>query len=221
MAQQIIIIGLGHFGMSLAKTLAARQVEVIATDIRKHLVDEASAFVSEAILMDASDEQALSNLRPKERDAAVCAIGDDSKEASIIATALLRQMGCPYVIARANDEIHARILRLVGAHMVVNPEQEFGNRFANKLLYRNVIADTALHDGLTLTEISVHNKMAGKTLAELQLPKKYGVMVVGIRRIDHSEVVQPSPDVPLNEADTLLVVSNEKNIINMIKSLLV
>jgi trk system potassium uptake protein TrkA len=130
-------------------------------------------------------------------------------------------MGCPYVIARANDDIHARILRLVGAHLVVNPEQEFGNRFANKLLYRNVIADTALHDGLTLTEISIHDKMAGKTLAELQLPKKYGVMVVGIRRSEPSEVVQPSPDVPLNKSDTLLVVSDEKNIINMIKSLLV
>lgn len=221
MAQQIIIIGLGHFGMSLAKTLATRQVEVIATDIRKHLVDEASLFVSDAVLMDASDEQALANLRPKDRDAAVCAIGDDSKEASIIATALLRQMGCPYVIARANDEIHARILRLVGAHLVVNPEQEFGNRFANRLLYRNVIADTALHDGLTLTEITVHNRMAGKTLAELQLPKKYGVLVVGIRSVDSPGIVQPLPDVPLNKTDTLLVVSDEKNIINMIKSLLV
>jgi trk system potassium uptake protein TrkA len=221
MSQQIIIIGLGHFGMSLAKTLAARQVEVIATDIRKQLVDEASLFVSDAVLMDASDEQALANLRPKDRDAAVCAIGDDSKEASIIATALLRQMGCPYVIARANDEIHARILRLVGAHLVVNPEQEFGNRFANRLLYRNVIADTALHDGLTLTEITVHNRMAGKTLAELQLPKKYGVLVVGIRSVDSPSIVQPLPDVPLNKTDTLLVVSDEKNIINMIKSLLV
>jgi trk system potassium uptake protein TrkA len=121
-------------------------------------------------------------LEPGKRDAAVCAIGDDSKEASIICTALLRQMGSRVVIARANDKLHQRILQLVGAHQIINPEQEFGKRFANRLLYRNVIADTNIGEDLYLTEICTQPSMVGKTLIELALPKKFGIMVVGIRR---------------------------------------
>ena len=126
MAEQILIIGLGQFGMSLAHTLSEKNVEVLAVDIKKHLVEEAATFVTEAIAMDATDEMELAKLEPAKRDSAVCAIGDDSKEASIICTAMLRQMGTPLVIARANDKMHRRILQLVGAHQIINPEQEFG-----------------------------------------------------------------------------------------------
>jgi len=131
MIQQILIIGLGQFGMSLARTLSQKGAEVLAVDPQKHLVQEASVFVTEALAMDATDEVELARLHPEKRDAVVCAIGDDSKEQSIICTALLRQMGAPFIVARANDKMHQRILHLVGAHKIVNPEQEFGMRFAN------------------------------------------------------------------------------------------
>jgi trk system potassium uptake protein TrkA len=105
MSQQILIIGLGHFGMSLARTLSERGAEVLAVDINKALVEEAADFVTEAIVLDATDEAELAGLEPGKRDSAVCAIGDDSKEASIICTVLLRQMGAPLVISRANDKM--------------------------------------------------------------------------------------------------------------------
>ncbi len=75
--------------------------------------------------------------------------------ASIICTALLRQMEAPWVIGRANNAMHRRILQLVGAHLVVNPEEEFGRRFANRVINRNVIADMPLSDDLHLTELPV------------------------------------------------------------------
>ncbi|MDH3349434.1 MAG: NAD-binding protein, partial [Desulfobulbaceae bacterium] len=102
MTQQILIIGLGQFGMALARTLSEKGAEVLAVDVKRNLVDEASAFVTEAIVLDATDEAELARLEPGKRDSVVCAIGDDSREASIICTALLRQMGAPLVIARAN-----------------------------------------------------------------------------------------------------------------------
>ena len=95
MSQQILIIGLGHFGMSLARTLSEKGAEVLGVDVNKNLVEEAAAFVTEAVVIDATDEGELAQLEPGKRDLAVCAIGDDSKEASIICTALLRQMGTP------------------------------------------------------------------------------------------------------------------------------
>ncbi len=209
MAQQILIVGLGQFGMSLCRTLSEKGAEVLAVDLNKSLVEEASAFVAEAVMIDATDEAELARLEPRKRDAAVCAIGEDSRESSIICTALLRQMGAPVVISRANDKLHERILQLVGAHQVVNPEQEFGKRFANRLLYRDIVVDTSIGEDLHLTEIRVQPGMIGRTLMELALPKQYGVMVAGIRRGMPSRVLHPSPTDPLQADDHLIIVSNE------------
>jgi trk system potassium uptake protein TrkA len=195
--------------MSLAHTLSDKGAEVLAVDRRQDLVEEAALFVTEALIMDASNETELARLQPGKRDAAVCAIGDDSKEASIICTALLRQMGAPLVIARANDAMHQRILHLVGAHQVVNPEQEFAKRFANRLIYRHVVADMPFGEDLHLTEIKILPAMIGKTLIELELPKRFGVMVVAIRRGSPGQILQPIPNSPLLAGDNLVIVSNE------------
>jgi trk system potassium uptake protein len=212
MAQQILIIGLGQFGMSLARTLSDIGAEVLAVDTRKSLVEEASAFVAEALVADAADETQLARLGPEKRDAVVCAIGDDSKESSIICTALLRQMGAPFVVSRANDKMHQRILQLVGAHQIINPEQEFGRRFANRLLYRHVIAATSIGDDLHLTEILIQPSMVGKNLIALALPKRFGIMVAAIRRGTSGRLIQPSPDEPLQAGDNLVIVSTESAI---------
>jgi trk system potassium uptake protein TrkA len=217
MSQQILIIGLGQFGMSLARTLSEKGVEVLAVDRRRNLVDEAADFVAEAVVIDATDETELARLEPRRRDAAVCAIGEDGKEASIICTALLRQMGVPVVIARASNKVHQRILQLVGAHQVVNPEQEFGNRFASQLIYRNVIVDTSLGENLLLTEIRIQPEMIGKTLIDLALPKRFGIMVVGIRRGSPGKIVHPSASEVLQADDNLIIASNEAAISKLTK----
>jgi trk system potassium uptake protein TrkA len=217
MAQQILIIGLGQFGMSLARTLSEKGAEVLAVDVKKSLVEEAATFVTEAVIANAADETELARLEPGRRDSAVCAIGDDSREASIICTALLRQMGVPVIISRANDVVHQRILQLVGAHQIVNPEQEFGKRFANRLLYKHVITDTNIGESLHLTEILVQPTMIGKTLIDLALPKRFGVVVVGIRRGIEGKIHQPSPSSPLLADDHLIIVSRESAIAELIK----
>jgi trk system potassium uptake protein TrkA len=217
MAQQILIIGLGQFGMSLARTLSEKGAEVLAVDVKKSLVEEAATFVTEAVVANAADETELARLEPGRRDSAVCAIGDDSREASIICTALLRQMGVPVIISRANDVVHQRILQLVGAHQIINPEQEFGKRFANRLLYKNVITDTNIGESLHLTEILVQPTMIGKTLIDLALPKRFGVVVVGIRRGIEGKIHQPSPASPLLADDHLIIVSRESAIAELIK----
>ena len=219
MAQQILIIGLGQFGMSLARTLSEKGAEVLAVDRRKALVEEAAAFVTEVVLVDATDESELARLEPAKRDCCICAISDDSKEASIICTALLRQMGAPWVIGRANNAMHRRILLLVGAHLVVNPEEEFGRRFANRLINRHVISDMPLGEDLHLTELSIHPSMVGKSLIELALPKRFGVMVVAIRRGTPSKVLQPDPSEPLAVNDRLIIVSSESAIPKLTKGI--
>src|SRR5690606_36649144 len=128
MRRQALVVGLGQFGMAVTRALVARDVEVLAVDVSPDRVRTAAAFATDAAGFDATDEPSLTKTSPERRDVCVCAIGDDAREASIICTALLKQMGAARVIARSNDELHARILMLVGADQIVNPEREFGDR---------------------------------------------------------------------------------------------
>lgn len=209
MKNQAIVVGLGQFGMSVARTLAERGVEVLAVDIQEDRVRVAASFVAEAACFDATDADALARTSPDRREVCVCAIGDEAKEASIICTALLRQMGAKRIIARSNDDIHARILKLVGAHQVVNPEQEFGERFASQILHESILGELPLGEDLLITEFQPPAAFVGHTLADLQLPRRFGITAVAIRRARRSVVVLPNPQEPLEADDVLVVVAKE------------
>ena len=209
MKNQAIVVGLGQFGMSVARTLAERGVEVLAVDIQEDRVRVAAGFVAEAACFDATDAEALARTSPDRREVCVCAIGDEAKEGSIICTALLRQMGAKRIIARSNDDIHARILKLVGAHQVVNPEQEFGERFASQILHESILGELPLGEDLLITEFQPPAAFVGHTLADLQLPRRFGVTAVAIRRARRSVVVLPNPHEPLEADDVLVVVAKE------------
>jgi trk system potassium uptake protein TrkA len=217
MPQQALVIGLGQFGMAVAQSLTEKGVEVLAIDRDRDLVELAANVATEAIQLDATDEGALSEVTPGKRDLAVCAIGDDSKEASIICTALLRQLGVPRVVARAGNELHARILRLVGAHVVVNPEQEFGQRLANRLIYEKIVSEMPLGSDLRITEFQLPPSFEGQTLAKLSLPRRFGVMVVAVRRPLEGAVVLPDPNAVLQPGDNLIVVSKEAGLSRLMK----
>jgi trk system potassium uptake protein TrkA len=207
MTKQAIVIGLGQFGMAVAQVLSERGMEVLAVDVAEPRVRAAAEFVAEAACFDAMDTDALMRTSPERREVCICAIGDESREASIICTALLRQMGAPRVIARANNDLHARILRLVGAHQVVNPEREFGERFANHILYERVRNEMPLGEDLLITELTPPAWVVGRSLADLELPRRYGVTVVAIRRAGRGAVFLPAPTDRLEEEDVLVVVS--------------
>lgn len=219
MKRQAIVIGLGQFGMTVASALAARGVEVLAIDVDEERVRLASEFAAEALCLDATETAAIEGTAPERRDACVCAIGDKSREGAIICTALLRQAGARRVIARADDQVHERILRLVGAHQVVNPEREFGERFANQILYQGVRGELPLGENLLITEIDVPAGLAGHSLANLQLPKRYGVTVVAIRRPESGagSVSLPGPEAVLEAGSTIVLVSQGDAVARMLE----
>lgn len=212
MKEQILVIGLGQFGMSLARTLTEKGFQVIAVDIDPKLVNEAANFVTDAMCLNAIDEMSLSKLSPKDRDLIICSIG--SREPSILTVALLKQMGCENIIARATETVHARILKAIGAKQVINPELEYGKKFANKILFKNIFFDNT-SDELDLLEIPVQPFMKDKTLIELQLPDKFKVIVAGI--IKDNKLTRPIPQEKLQEGDRLLVTGNSDDIEKMIE----
>ena len=210
MRKHALVIGLGQFGMSLARSLTDRGVEVFAVDRRADLVEEAADFVAEAVVFDASDEDALARAAPAKRDVCVVAIGNESREGSILATAQLRQMGAPYLVARATDDLHERILKLVGAHEVINPERAFGERLATRLAFAGVLEEAPLGEDLAITEIRAPASMVGRTLLDLRLPRRFNVSVVAVRRQQDGRgklLVPPRPEEPLQAEDILVVVA--------------
>jgi trk system potassium uptake protein TrkA len=217
MKRQAVVIGLGQFGMAVARALASRQVEVLAVDIREERIRAASAFVTEAACFDATDESALARTSPERRDVCLCAIGDEAKQSSIICTALLKQMGARRVIARANDDLHARILTLVGASQVVNPEREFGDRFANQILHEGIRGEMSLGEGVLITEVSVPASFLGHTLGELQLPRRFGVTVVAIREAKSGAIRMPSVQSKFHDGDVMVVVAKERAVAQMME----
>lgn len=213
MRQQALVIGLGQFGMALARSLTDQHVEVIAVDRRQDRVQAAAAFVSEAMRLDGADEAQIKRLAPDKRDLAICAIGDDGREASILVTALLREFGAPRVIARATDPLHEKILFQVGAHEVVNPERDFGTRLAMRLSYRGLLDVLPLGHGLVVTEFRAPTSFAGRSLSDLDLRRRFGVTVIGIQRTDtHGDerTVLPDASSPLQANDLLIMVSTQQ-----------
>ena len=206
MAKQALVIGLGRFGVSVARALVERGVEVLAADMSEDRVRAAQDVVTEAVVLDATDSDALARLAPERRDLCVCALGDDSIRASIMCTALLREMGAKRVVARASEPLQARILRRVGAHEVVDPLRDFGARFATHLIHENILGELPLGHELVITEMRPTEAMVGKALSELNLPRTAGITVVGLRTPE-ATVELPDPQRALKEKDVLIVVS--------------
>lgn len=205
--RQAIVIGLGQFGLAVATSLTEKGVEVLAVDTREERVRAAAQVVAEAVSFDATDEAALAGINPSRRDLCICAIGNEAREASIITTALLRQLGAKRVVARGLDPLHERILHLVGAHEVVNPEQAFGERYATRLMYASVVDEIELGEDLVITELHPPPTFVGRDLASLELPRRYGLTVIAVRRPDKSSAELPDPRRPFQQGDLLVVVS--------------
>ncbi len=218
MKKQIIVIGLGQFGMGLIRALADKNNEVIAVDVDERKIQAASTYVSQAICFDATDEEMLAQLHPGSRDVCICATGDQSKEAAIICTALLKQLGARRVIARANDDLHARILKLVGADEVINPEWAFGERFANRVMHEDILEEMSLGPDLVVTEFKVPEGFTGKNIIDLELRKRFGITVVAIRSAATGTVQLAQPQEILQKDNILIVVSMTGNVARLLNA---
>jgi len=130
----VLVAGLGRFGQSLCKTLAEQGRQVIALDRSRQSVEEMADIVDLAVQADVTDLEALVKVGAKEADIGIVAIGGNI-EASILATTILKDLEIPYVIARAQNTVHARVLARVGANRVVFPERDMGERLALLLVH--------------------------------------------------------------------------------------
>ncbi|MBE6897204.1 MAG: TrkA family potassium uptake protein [Ruminococcaceae bacterium] len=199
------VIGLGRFGSSLAVKLSELGAEVLAVDGNMSIVEDISEKVTHAVAGDCTDEKVLRSLGIGNFDCAIVAMSENI-EASILITSLLKTHGVPYVVAKAKSELHARVLRQIGADSVVFPEKEFGIKLAQNLSSSNILDFIELSDKYSIMEIKMPSAWVGKTLIELDVRRKYHINIVAVKDPGSDFIdVSPNPSVPL-EANRFLVV---------------
>ncbi|SCG56355.1 potassium channel family protein [Micromonospora coxensis] len=175
----IVIIGLGRFGCHLAGSLTQLGHEVLAVDRSPDRVQRWSAQLDRVVQADATEEAALRQLGVADFGRVVVAIGA-SVEASVLSVLALTELGVPQIWARATSEKHAKILASVGAHHVVFPEAETGERVAHLIVSR-MLDFIEFGDDFAIAKVPVPPSLVGRPLSELVPTERYGVMVVGAK----------------------------------------
>ena len=203
MKKGFAVLGLGRFGTSVAIHLAETGAEVMVVDQDEANVHEVADLVTYAVQGDISDPETLTSLGIGNMDAVIVAIAGNI-EASVMATILAKEQGVPYVIAKAQNEMHGKILDKVGADNVIYPEKDMGARIARNLTVGNFIDLFELSSKVSMVEMIVKPEWEGKTLVELDLRGRYGVNVVAVKRgVDLD--VSPAPTEALQAGMHLLL----------------
>lgn len=201
-----IVIGLGRFGSEAAIELTAQGCDVLAMDVRSELVQQISANVTHAVVADARDKEVLRALGAKDFECAIVAIGDDLT-ASVLATMNLKELGVPYIVAKAHDETHRRVLEKLGADRVVIPEKEYADRLAKSLSSANVLDYIELSEDYGIVEVPVPRVWLGKSLKELNVRAKLGVNILAVRR-NEKFIVSPAADFQFLTGDIVVLLGD-------------
>jgi trk system potassium uptake protein TrkA len=211
--KKIAIIGLGGFGINLAKTLAKTDnIEIIAIDTDSRKVNQIKNLVTRPITMDATDKASLISVGVPDVDYAVVASGPDL-EPSILSVLILKELGIPRIIAKALSLDHEKILSLVGATEVLYPERDVAEKLANQIISPNLIDYIPLVSGLVIQEIAPPDAFIGKTLAEIGIRKKYNITVIAIKSIIPEEIyLNPGGDYLVKESDILIALGADEDI---------
>jgi trk system potassium uptake protein TrkA len=199
---EFIIVGLGRFGGGVARTLVELGHDVLGVDLKAKNVQAHRDVLTHVVEADATDLETMRQLGAGEFGTAVVAIGTDI-EASILTTAVLVDLELPRIVAKAVSEAHGKILERVGAGRVVHPERDTGVRVGHSLTGR-MMDFIQLDPGFALVETTAPTDLIGRSLAEAEVRRRYGITVVCIKPAG-GNFTYATPDTVVSEGDVLVV----------------
>jgi trk system potassium uptake protein TrkA len=209
-SKQYVVIGLGRFGRSVAETLFTMGHDVLAIDSDEDVIQNISDKVTHAVQMDATDEYALRTLGIRNFDVAVVTIGSNV-QASIMTTLILRESGVKYIVAKAQSEMHAKVLTKIGADKVILPERDMGVRVAHNLVSSNLLDFIELSPDYSVIEIQAPTDWYGKDILDLDVRSKYGINIMAIKSLDELNI-SPNAKDKIREGDVLLCIGNTEDL---------
>lgn len=220
--KKFVAIGLGNFGITLAKTLVENGCEVLGVDASREIVNQAKDFLTHAIIGDASRREVLAALSLKDFDGAIVSIGQEMAP-SILISLYLKEIGIGRIVVRAISEDHGKILSHIGVTDVIFPERDMAIKLANKLALKNVVDYLPLGEEIGIVEVPPPRAFLGKSLKELQIPGRYNCQVIGLKiypegdmlRINDREAetkIAPSADDRITERVVMIIVGKHEDI---------
>ena len=211
------IIGLSTFGTYLAKFLAELGHSVATIDKDEERTERIKAYVDRAIIADATDKDTLKGLGLEELDTVVVSLGDQI-DASVLVTLYLREIHAKEIIAKASSEDHGRVLNIIGANRIVYPERDEALRLAKTLESDYLIDSIPLGDNLSVIETATPISFLGKSIGDLDLRRKYGVLVVAVKElVPQKTIMIPNADQVLKDSDILLILGTDEDLLKIKK----
>jgi trk system potassium uptake protein TrkA len=198
---RVVVLGLGRFGTALAMELVRRGTEVLAIDSDARLVQRQSDEITHAAVADTTDPEALRQLGVPDYERAVVGIG--TLEASILTTAVLVDLGIPHIWAKATSQQHGQILERVGAHHVVQPEHDMGERVAH-LVTGRMMDYIEFEDDFAMVKTTAPQDILNQPLVDSAVRSRHGITVVGVKKPGEN-FTYATPDTVLEAGDLLIV----------------
>jgi len=212
------VIGMGSFGLNIAKTLYEGDHEVLAIDIDKEKIEQVKTWVSHAVGMDAADKENLDALGIRDMDVVIVSLGPEM-ESSILTVLYLHELGAKRIVAKALTEDHAKILDAVGATDVIFPEKDMAVKTALRLSDPNVLEYLPLISGISIQELAPPESFIGKSLKELDLMNRFGIQVIAIKElIPEKTTFVPKADFVIKDSDILVIIGKEKQLTKLSRS---
>ena len=208
--KQFLVIGLGRFGFSLAKTLCEMGHEVLAVDRDAEAVEDISPFVTQAVQADATDDEVFDSLDAGSYDAAIISMGSNVRD-SILISVLCKEAGVPVVVAKAMDDLHGKVLSKVGVDKVIFPERDMGQRVARALVMPRMLDLMSLSGTARVAEMLLPEKWQNRTLEDINVRRNFGVTILAVRR-NQEMITALDADFMLLPDDTLLMLGSESAI---------
>lgn len=211
--KQFAIIGMGRFGSSVAQNLSNMNFEVLAIDSSEQKIQEVANIVTHAVSADSTDEDALRALGIRNFDVVVVAIGQDI-QSSILTTLILKDLGVPMIVVKAQNELHGKVLSKIGADKVVFPERDMGARVAHHLISPNILDYIELSEDHSIVEMRASSLMIGKNLKELDIRARFGCNVMAIKNNGKTNI-SPYAEDRIQGGDILVIVGHNNHLKNL------
>jgi len=210
--KKFTVIGLGNFGLYVAKTLFEEGHEVIAVDSDKTRVQAINSSCSEAIVLDATEKEQLNALGLETMDAVIVSTGTKIST-SILICLFLQEIGVKKILAKAVDPDHGKILKKVGATEIVYPEKDMAVRVARGLSTPNIMDFIPLAEDYTLVQVDPPKAFIGKTLKELDLRAKYKAYVIAVKElVPENFLLVPNANFVIKDSDLLMILGKTDDI---------
>ena len=208
--QEFAVIGLGRLGTAVARTLLERGRTVLGIDQDRIAVQLLADELTEALILDATDEDALRSVDIALYDAVVVAISDNFED-ELLATLTLKQLGVRRVVSVASDERQRTILLKVGADDVVMPEHDTGRRMGLMLALPNLVERLTLGEEHSIAELHTPKAFADRTVQQIDLSTTYHVTLLAIKRKTELFTTPPA-DFLLWSDDLMVVIGKDEDV---------